>query len=250
GAPPEHQTRCSITLTKVGSHGCRRRALRRWCRWTIQASQSDGDSAQIQIQHCPKPHQSPAAMIATTSVRHRLSRRDLPQPATHLLRPQPRQQRLHQRPVASSPPKPAAPSSPIQTRQRPSSPPRLRPAPPIADQSIVRPPICVGKQLHLVTIRPDPASRPSGLNPSPPPPSFQQASTIPRAAHDPSPSPTSRRPHQIRSHLHLRPHPPTISSIWQRLHVASSPHEPGSPRSSRGLADHSSHRPHHPPAQI
>ncbi|KAL5990378.1 hypothetical protein ACLOJK_011278 [Asimina triloba] len=26
GTPPEHQTRCSITLTKAGSHGCRRRA--------------------------------------------------------------------------------------------------------------------------------------------------------------------------------------------------------------------------------
>ncbi|KAL5985585.1 hypothetical protein ACLOJK_027571 [Asimina triloba] len=24
--PPEHQFRCSITLTKAGSHGCRRRA--------------------------------------------------------------------------------------------------------------------------------------------------------------------------------------------------------------------------------
>ncbi|KAL6000834.1 hypothetical protein ACLOJK_006560 [Asimina triloba] len=36
----------------------------------------------------------------------------------------------------------------------------------------------------------------------------------------------------------------SINSIRQHLHVASSP------RSSRGLADHSSHRPHHPPAQI
>ncbi|KAL5986402.1 hypothetical protein ACLOJK_014735 [Asimina triloba] len=36
----------------------------------------------------------------------------------------------------------------------------------------------------------------------------------------------------------------SISSIWRRLHVASSP------RSPRGLADHSSHRPHHPSAQI
>ncbi|KAL5980418.1 hypothetical protein ACLOJK_028326 [Asimina triloba] len=56
------------------------------------------------------------------------------------------------------------------------------------------------------------------------------------------------RPHngneQIRSHLHLHPHPSSISSIRRRLHVASSP------RSPRGLADHSSHRPHHPPAQI
>ncbi|KAL6003760.1 hypothetical protein ACLOJK_004306 [Asimina triloba] len=46
---------------------------------------------------------------------------------------------------------PAAPSSPIQTRQHPSSPPRLRPAPSVADQSTVRPPIYVDEQLHPMT---------------------------------------------------------------------------------------------------
>ncbi|KAL5994215.1 hypothetical protein ACLOJK_035087, partial [Asimina triloba] len=141
----------------------------------------------------------------------------------------------------------------------------------------------------LVTVRPDPVNRPSGLNPSPLPPSFQQASTIPRAvapfarlagdspitptthlrrraAHDPSPLPTSRRPQQIRSHLHLRSHPPTSSTIrpsptsstlskpisvhgvLHQLHPATSPRSQQPARARQLTIITSASRPQQPPS--
>ncbi|KAL5980242.1 hypothetical protein ACLOJK_036709, partial [Asimina triloba] len=82
---------------------------------------------------------------------------NLVQPATHLLRPQRRQQRLHQRPATSSPPEPAAPSSPTpfehnHNQRRPLSRDTLPPEPQPTDPAVspvilVSPPI----RIHLPT---------------------------------------------------------------------------------------------------
>ncbi|KAL5980663.1 hypothetical protein ACLOJK_028571 [Asimina triloba] len=123
---------------------------------------------------------------------------------------------------------PATPSSPIQTRQHPSSPPHLRPAPSVADQSTVHPPICVGEQLHPMT--PSSIWPPAdGPDPSPPEPAARPFCIIddrqpqphlllhlPRLWHPHPKNPKSQRPSIHHAHGQPSTHLPPRSSTDRR----------------------------------